>query len=301
MQKTAQKTAFTAASWMVGSAFCSALMVIMVRFVDTSISVPQMIFMRNGFGVLMFLPFILVKGKSFFSTKRLKNHFYRSLSGVFAMLIFFYCIRKMELPVVVAITYTVPLFSSIMAYYYFNDRPGIQRICAMVVGFIGVLIVIRPGFEGFTPLSFLMVLCSIFWAVSGILIKDLGKTEQPLIITFYLTLFMTLLTFPIMLFFGWTSPSFESTMWIIGIAFVSVVLQYCLSNALAIADISFLYAFDYTRLIFVSLFAYFIFNEVVDAPTIIGSSIIIISAVYTTYRESKKGKKRVVPATSSGL
>lgn len=296
-----QKSSLTAATWMVASAFCSAIMVIMVRFVDTEISVPQMIFMRNGFGVLMFLPFMIIKGKSFFQTRRLKNHFYRALSGVFAMLIFFYCIRKMELPVVVAITYTVPLFSSIMAYYYFNDRPGLQRTISIFLGFIGVMIVIRPGFEGFTPLSLLMVLCSIFWAISGILIKDLGKTENPLVITFYLTTFMTILTFPLIFIFGWVTPSFDSTMWIVGIALASVVLQYCLSNALAMADISFLYAFDYTRLIFVSVFAYFIFHEVVDAPTIFGSSIIISSAVFSAYRETKKAKKRVVAATSTNL
>jgi drug/metabolite transporter (DMT)-like permease len=296
-----QKTSSKAALWMVSSAFCSAVMVILVRFVDKEISVPQMIFMRNSFGVLMFLPFFMVKGKSFFSTKRLKNHFYRAISGVFAMLIFFYCIREMKLPVVVAITYTVPLFSSIMAYYYFNDRPGVQRVISIFIGFIGALIVIRPGFDGFTPLSLLMVVCSILWAISGILIKDLGKTEQPLIITFYLTFFMSLLTFPLLFIFGWVTPSFESTMWILGIAAASIILQYCLSKALSMADISFLYAFDYTRLIFTSLFAYLIFNEVVDAPTVVGSSIIIISAVYTTYRESKKAKNRVVSPTSAGL
>jgi drug/metabolite transporter (DMT)-like permease len=294
-----QKTSINAALWMLFSAFCSALMVIMVRFVEKEVSVAQMIFLRNVFAFMMFMPFVAVKGFGSFKTKRLKNHLYRALSGVFAMLILFYCIREMKASTVVAITYTTPIFASLMAYYKFQDRPGVHRIISIIIGFIGVMIVIRPGLDGFTPLSLLMLLCSFFWAVSSILIKDLGRTEQPATITFYLTMYMSLITMPIVFFWnGWVTPSFESIMWIVGIAVVSNLLQYSLAKALAMAEMSFIYPFDYARLIFTSILTFIIFHEVLDMPTVVGSIIIIASAVYTAYRESKKGKVEVKSASN---
>lgn len=289
-----QKNSINAALWMVFSTLCSATMIIMVRFVEKEVSVAQMIFLRNIFASMMFIPFVAFKGYSFLKTKRLKNHLYRALSGVIAMMIFFHCIREMKASTLVAITYTTPIFASLMAYYKFHDKPGVHRIASIVLGFAGALIVIRPGLDGFTPLSLLMLVCSFFWALSSILIKDLGKTELPGTITFYLTIYMSLITLPIVFFVeGWKNPSMESILWIVGIALVSNLLQYSQAKALAMADMSFVYPFDYTRLIFTSIFTFIIFHEIVDLPTVLGSVVIIGSAVYTAYRESKKGKVEV--------
>jgi drug/metabolite transporter (DMT)-like permease len=217
----------------------------------------------------------------------LKAHIIREVSGIVAMSMLFYAITKMNLALGTAITFAAPLFTAVIAWFVFNDRPDKHKICALVIGFFGCIIVIRPGLEGFNPYSILMFGAAIFWGVNGILVKKLGATEHPLKIIFYQTFFMIFLSLPLA-WLVWKSPTPDQIYVVIVIALVSNVLQYTLAKALSLTQFSVILPFDYTRLIFTAIIAYYSFGETVDEFTIIGSLVIMSSAIYTAVRERRK-------------
>ncbi len=213
----------------------------------------------------------------------------RSCSGMISMLAFFYAISKMNLSVVTSLSFTAPLFTAVLAYFLFKEKLGKNRLIGLIMGFVGVLIVVRPGFEGFNPLSLIVIFSAVFWAISGIVIKTLLKTEKPIVITFYMTIFMTIFSAPVA-FSYWGNPSSEDMMWVFGIAVTSNILQYTLAKSLSLVDITFTLPFDFSRLIYTSVIAYFAFGEVLDIPAAIGAVIIILSAIFTAYKESRTRK-----------
>lgn len=164
-----------------------------------------------------------------------------------------------------------------------------HRMLGLGLGFVGVLVVMRPGFEGFNPLSMIVIFSAVFWAISGIVIKTLLRTEKPIVITFYMTIFMTIFSAPFAYAF-WGDPSAEDFIWVFGIALTSNILQYTLAKSLSMVDITFTLPFDFSRLIYTSIIAYFAFGEVLDIPATIGAVIIIFSAILTAYHESRTRK-----------
>lgn len=275
--------------WLNISCLASGVMVNMVRHVSADLTAPEIIFFRNIFAFLMFIPLLFYKGLSYFKTSKIKLHLIRSTTGVISMMAFFHAIAMMNLSVVTALSFTAPLFTAILAYYIFKEKMDAHRKIGLLVGFLGVLIVLRPGFEGYSHISLLVLFSAVFWAISGIVIKTLLATEKPIAITFYMTFFMTFFSAPLA-FMNWNNPSSENLIWVFGIALVSNILQYTLAKGLSLVDITFSIPFDFTRLVYTSGIAYFAFGEVLDIPAAIGAMIIIFAAVYAGYRESRSHK-----------
>lgn len=280
---------YQAIFWANLSSIASAIMVNIVRHVSVEINVAEIIFLRNIFAFLMFLPIVIYVKPQTFKTEKIKLHMLRSVTGVIAMMAFFYSISKMNLSLVTAISFTAPLFMAIISYFFLNDKFGKHRTISLLIGFVGALIVIRPGFSGYNEYSLIVVFAAVFWAFSGVLIKKLSNTDSPLSITFYMTMFMIIFSGPIAWYF-WQTPTYENLFWIFLIAAASNILQFSLAKSLSLVDMSVMLPVDFTRLIYTSIIAYFIFGEVMDIPAFIGSVVIINSAVYTAYRQNKNSK-----------
>lgn len=276
--------------WANLSSIASGFMVVWVRTVSESLPVIEIIFLRNVFAFLMFIPLVIYNGGvEFLKTSKIFLHFLRGLSGVVAMVALFFSISKLNLTIVTSLTYTAPLFTAILAYFVFNDRLTKAKILSLFIGFLGVLIILRPGFDSFDPLFLLVIFATFFWAISGILIKQMSKTDHPIVITFYMTIFMMLLTAPFM-FFVWKTPNAEHLVYIFLIAVASNILQFSLAKALSLVDISVILPVDFTRLIYTMILAYIAFNERPDLTALIGAIIIITAAFYSTYKENTRSK-----------
>ena len=276
--------------WGVFSCFCSGIMVNMVKHVSVGMSTVEIIFFRNVFAFLMFMPIIAYTGFATFRTRKIKTHILRSTTGLISMLIFFFAISKMNISVVTAMSFTAPLFTAILAAYIFKDKMNIHQMFALFVGFVGVLIVARPGTESFNPISFLVLISAVFWALSSIIIKKLSETEKPIVTTFYMTFFMIIFSAPMALY-NFKQPDLEQYFWVFGIALTSNFLQYGLSKSLTYADLSVLLPFDFTRLIFGATIAYFMFGEKMDVNAGLGSIIIVAAAFYTAITERRRVRK----------
>lgn len=276
--------------WGLVSCLFSGIMVNMVKHVSVNLGTAEIIFSRNIFAFMMFIPIIIYKGLPHFKTNKIGLHLLRSSTGLTSMMIYFYTLSKMNISVVTALSFTAPLYTAILAVYFFKDKMNIHQIFALFVGLIGVIIVARPDSANFNPLSFLVLLCTLFWALSGIIIKKLSETESAMQTTFYMTFFMMIFSAPLA-FMNWKMPTNGEFTWLFCIALASNILQYSLAKSLELADFSVVLPFDFTRLIFSAGIAYIVFHEQMDINAIIGSVVILASAFYAALNERRKIRK----------
>lgn len=272
--------------WMLSSCFWFSVMAVTIRYLSIYLHPFALLFYRNLFALLLMLPILMQAGGSAFFTTRLKTHFWRGLLGVIGMLLFIIALAKIPTTRAIALSFTAPLFTTIAAMIFLKEKVGIHRWAALVVGFMGTLVILRPGFAVFDYMSLIMIAATTIWALSGVFIKKLSETELPQTMVFYLTLLSIPLSFPLLLL-QWQVPSLHDVIGLMGLGMVSNIAQYSMFRAYAKTQVTILMPVDFSRLIFVTVLSYFIFGEVLDMWTAIGAMIIILSSVYISRREAR--------------
>lgn len=249
------------------------------------------VFFRSIFSFLMLIPFMVKhKIENIFTKPKWHLYIARSCNGLVVMLLWFYILSIIELPIATAMSFTTPIFTVLLAILIFDEKVGVRRWCAMIIGFIGVVIILRPGTDMFEPKTLMVLICAAGWAISNIIIKSLTKTESPQQIVFYMSLFIAPMSLPFALFF-WEWPNLEQIFWLLMMSLAANFAQTCLSISYSKAEMKIVQPFDFSRLIFASVFAYYIFDEKLDIWTFLGALIIILSTIYITYRENRHKKQ----------
>ena len=269
------------------SCFFVSVMVGLVRQLSTTgLHFTQILMMRSFFALLLMSPLIIKSNGKILQTNNLKLHFLRSSTGFIAMLSWFYVVTQITLPQAVSITFTVPIITTLAAVMILNESVNVRLYLSLFLGFCGVLIIIRPGFNDLHFAHFISLLSTIIWAISNVFTKKLSKTEGANTITIYLSIIILFLSIPI------TLPNFqnmnlEQLTWLFFLGLSSNLVHITLSSSFKIADLSLLQPFDFSRLIFTSLIAYFAFSELIDFYTIIGSIVIIFAAFYANVKRGQ--------------
>lgn len=267
--------------------FWFSVMTNLVRFTSLEISVFMIVFLRNIFSLPMVATWLYKPGREVLKTKHIKLHAIRGFVAITAMSLWFFSVSKMNIPEAVALSFTTPLFTAIIAVLILKEKIGIHRTAALFIGFAGVLLITRPDAANLNFFTITVLITTVLWAISNTIAKKASKEDSPKTIVFYLTLFMIPPSIPLAVFF-WETPSFYEVSLIAVIALVSNLSHLALSNALSKTDITVVLPFDFNRLIFSSIFAYFLFADKLTFWTIIGALIILTSSVYIAYRESKR-------------
>jgi len=255
-----------------------------VRYLSTDLHPFQIAFFRNALGAVLLTPLILRSGGRLFATQHFNQHLLRALINVVAMLMFFYALSVTPLAVVQALSFTAPLFATILAVFLLQERVRLRRWAAIMVGFVGVMIILRPGVQ---PLDFgmlLVLLSAALWALTMIIIKRLSNTDSPLTITVYVTFFLSVFSLPPALWF-WTWPSSWQWGWLTMTAVSGTLAQWCMAKAFTYADTTIVLPFDFAKIIWGAALGYYFFAEYVDAYTWIGAIVIFSGACYVAYRE----------------
>jgi drug/metabolite transporter (DMT)-like permease len=222
-------------------------------------------------------------------TQRLSVHVWRALIGVAAMLLWFSALAVLPLAQAVALNFTVPLFATAGAALFLGEVVRVRRWSATIVGFVGVLVIVRPGFAEVSPAALLPVLAAVVMAVSTLVVKSLARTEQPAAIVFYMTLLMTPLSLPPALFV-WQTPSWSALGWMGLVAVVANASHILMTRAYGVADASAVLPFDYTRLPFTAAIGYLAFAEVPDLWTWVGAAVIAAATFYIAQREAAQAR-----------
>lgn len=183
--------------------------------------------------------------------------------------------------------FTAPLFATLGAVFFLHEIVRFRRWFAILFGFIGTLIILRPGLQIITPEALYILIGAIFVAGGFMLVKILSKTESPTTMVLFMALFLTPLSL-IPALFVWVWPSPEAWIWLIIVGTTATCGHLLFNRAFAVTDVTAVLPFDYCRLIFAAGIGLFMFNEMPDMWTWIGGSVIFSSTIYIANRESKK-------------
>lgn len=251
----------------------------------------QIAFLRNVCALAFMLPWLMHHGTTALRTPRLSLHLWRAAIGLCAMLTWFSAVAYLPLAEAVALNFTAPLFATAGAALILGEVVRARRWTATAVGFLGMLIILRPGFTEFTPLMTLPVIAACFMACSVLIVKSLSRTEAPAAIVLYMNLLLTPLSL-LPAVFVWRWPTLTELALGIFIGGCAALAHNAFTRAFKLADASAILPFDYARLPFVALIGFFLFAERPDIWTWVGAAVIAGAAIYIAHRESQVARER---------
>ena len=261
-----------------------------VRHVTQSIHPFEAAFFRNLFGLLVLAPSFITHGWRPLRTRRLGLHCARAALNVVAMLSFFYALSITPVVLVQALAFTSPLFTVVLAVLLLGERIRARRLTAIVVGFAGALLIIRPGVQPFELGPALVLASAAVWGYVVILIKSLSRTDSAVTITAYMVLLMSPMTLVCALFV-WTWPSGEELAVLVAVGVAGTLAQMCMTQSLRLAETTVVLPFDFTKLVWGALFAWLLFGELIDAWTLAGALVIFSGGLYVAYRERQLARR----------
>ncbi|MBX2832073.1 MAG: DMT family transporter [Rhodospirillales bacterium] len=279
----------------------AAIFSVFVRLATEHIDPLQAVFFRNFFGLILIAPLAFRSGLAPLKTTRLPMFCLRAVLSMGAMSFWFSSLAYLPLAEATTLNFTVPLFGTILAAIFLGERVRQYRVAALLVGFCGVLIIIRPGAETMQMASLLPIGAAICMASAGLTIKSLARTEKPTTIILYMMALTTPMTL-IPALFVWQTPSIDALLLMAAGAFMANITQICNTNAFRVYDYGFVIGFNYLRLPFVLIIALVMFGEVPEIWLLPGAGLIIGSALYIARREAKLNRiKRGLSAAASDL
>lgn len=266
--------------------FCFASMDGMLRHITTELHPFQTVFLRSVFGLLILSPWLLRTGLDALKTQRPGLHVCRGFSSVFGFTLWVVALSLIPLAEATALSFSMPIFATLGGALILREAVGRNRWLAVLVGFIGVLVIIRPGIAIIQPGALVALVAAAGFAASALITRKLSATEAPFTVVFYVSLFMSIVTLGMSLPV-WRPPSLE----MLGVAAASgalgTIAQLCLVRAYGAADVSVIVPFDFVRLVFVTLIGFFVFAQAPDVWTWLGAILIVGANTLATHRESR--------------
>ena len=294
-QENNSKVFFTppvlAVFFMIFSGFFATTMHCLIRFATEDHHPFEVAFFRTIFVLIIFLPLVARNGISSLKSNNIKLQTFRAIVGSVAMLCMFFGLSITELAKATALMFTVPIFATILAILFLKEIVGIRRWLAMIVGFTGAVIVLRPDVElGFGPL---LILCaSLMWSSSMLMAKTLTKTDSISSITFWQAAGLIPATF-ILAVPVWQWPNLSQLFMFLMIAIAGTLVHWFLNEALKRAEISALLPLDYLRLIWSVSMGFIFFNELPHAGLWFGAALILGASTYIGIRQAQKKKEEL--------
>ena len=273
-------------------------MAITIRYASHQLHPFEVAFFRNVFGLLFALPLLYRTGLGILRTDRLPLYFLRCAMGLVSMLAGFWAIAHLPLAQAVALSYSTPLFVTIFAVFALGEVVRVRRWSAVLAGFVGVLVIVRPGTDAFTTASLVAVLAAALSGAVTISIKFLSRSDPANTIVLLTTLLWVPLSLPAALTV-WQWPSASTWPWLVLIGMLGTGGQFFWTHALRLADASVLAPFSYLQLVIVAVLAWIAFGEAPDAWTAGGAAIVIGASLYIARREAKLARQRRAEAIAA--
>ncbi len=256
----------------------------------------EVLFFRGFFGLLPTY-FLIPKNKlkTFYITERSKEHLFRCLMGLMALIAIVIALRELPLAVVVSLSYAAPLFITVLSIFLLSEKVGVFRWLAVLIGFVGVIIIAEPGFKGMNYLYFLPLIFCIGMAFVTITIRKLSTTEPIWLISIFFTITISiagLATIPM----GWIMPNFQDFILLALIGVTGGSANLFLTQSYKLSEVSLVAPLKYLALIFAIIFGYLIWNEIPTVKTLIGASLVVLASLIIFRREIYHKQK--IPSTT---
>jgi drug/metabolite transporter (DMT)-like permease len=279
-----------AATLMLTSTVFFGLMAVTIRLASTTLSTFEIAFFRNLFGLLALLPLLRYSASGVFRTRQLPRYFVRSAIGIGSMLCGFWAIGHLPMAQAISLSYSTPLFVTIAAVIWLGEVVRRRRWTAVILGFIGVLVIVRPGTEGFSAGSLVAIAAAVLSSVVAIQIKQLSRVDPPDTIVFYTYAFWVPLSF-VPALFAWQWPQGIEWLWLVAIGVFGTGGQLFWTRALKLGEVSALTPISFMQLPLVTGLAWLLFDEGVSHWTVAGALIIFGANGYIAHREAQLSRR----------
>ncbi|RLK55676.1 putative membrane protein [Stenotrophomonas rhizophila] len=293
-------TPLRAAMLMLGSTLAFGLMAIAIRYATRYVPTQEVAFFRNAFGLLALLPMLIRPGSAPLKTQQLPRYFLRSAIGLASMLCAFWAIGHLPISQAISLSYSTPLFVTIAAVLWLGETVRMRRWAAVIIGFIGVLIIVRPGSTTFTPGTLVAVGAAVLSSLVAIQIKQLTRVDSADTVVFYTYVFWVPLSL-VPALFVWVWPTGLAWVWLVATGVLGTLGQLLWTRALRLGEVSALTPISFMQLPLVSLLGWLLFNETLDRWTVIGAGIILGANAYIAHREAvlaRRAKSQAVTAAA---
>ena len=247
-------------------------------------------FLRFFFGFLIITPYILKTKFKVFNTTNLKIHILRSALNLPAMLLGFAALAMLPLEKMTAIHFIVPIIVTILAVIFLKEKIYLYRSLALVMGFLGMLIILRPGIIDISIGIYMALISSLIWSVVIILTKKVSKDDSAITILSHQYVYMSLFSFPLVIYF-WDQPSLKTIIFILCAAMSGTILHIALNHAYKLVDVTMTQPYSFLGLVVSSIIGYFVFSDKPDFYTWLGASVIFCGVLLISYRELQLNKE----------
>ena len=269
---------------------------VFVRFLSSEMHAVEIIFHRSLIATAVLLAWFYWRDITRLRTRVFKSHVGRAALNFAGMALWFQAIVAMPLAEATALHFTLPLYTVIFAALFLGERVGWRRWSATAVGFLGALIVLRPGAVPVSSEAMMVLASAAFYGGAVVMIKLLTRTDAALPIAFYSNLLMGAIAL-VPTVFLWQGPALADMPMLLALAFIGTAAPYCFTRALANLDASVVAPLDFLRLPFTAFAAWLIFTEVPDRWTWVGAVVIFGSTTYVARREARlKERERAASA-----
>jgi drug/metabolite transporter (DMT)-like permease len=273
--------------WMVLGTFAFAAMIILVRKTSQTFSAFEIAFWRAAFGLVFMAPWLARVGLAGFRTQRAGSHAIRNVFHLIGIVTWYYAVSRINLSEGIALQFTVPLFTIGLAVLLLGERVDARRWIATLVGFAGVLVILRPGFAVIDVVALVTLLSAAFYAVSNVYTKFIVRTDSPDVVVFYMNLMQLPLALALAVAAGWTTPGWADLPWLAAVAASATLAHYLLTLAFREADASVMIPIDFLKLPWVAALAFIFFDEVPAVWGWLGGLIVFGSTYYIVRREAR--------------
>jgi len=266
-----------------------SIMVIFIRKASENLHILEIVFFRNLLAFIVMLPILKSIGIAAIKMKNTKLFFIRGFFGAIGMIAGFTCLTLIPLAQATAISFSQPLFITIGATIFLGEIIKARRIAAIIVGIIGMLIIVQPGFNSLSFGIILAIISALALSVNALIVKKLTLTDTPHTIIIWMVIMLIPITFipaiPV-----WEWPTFETWLYLWGIAILGTLAHFSWTKSYAIAEITSLEPIGFIKLPIMALFGWMIFSEIPGTWTWVGGLIIFMSTIYISHREAKAAK-----------
>ena len=277
---------------MMGAAASFTIMTALKRVIAQEIHPFEIGFFPTITNLILMVPFVLRTGPTVFQTENHKFYALRGLIGVAFVMSYFSGAAMIPVSDSQALIFTSPLFAAVLVVVFLGEKIRARRIAALGIGFVGAIIILRPGFDAMNLGAVLILIGAMTNGDSNALVRYTTRKDHPDTAVLFLMLYVTpLIALPTV--FVWVTPSWEQLSFLLAIGFFATLNQRFLSRAFAAADATAVLPYDFSRLPFAALIGWFVFSELPDFWVWVGGAIIFAASIYIAHREALASRREI--------
>ncbi len=276
-----------AAFWMGGTLLSFSAMAVGGRELSAELNTFQILFFRSLVGLAVVIALAARSGWAPMRTRRPGWHVLRNVAHFGGQFGWFYGLALIPLAQVFAIEFTIPIWTLVLATVFLRERLTGARVASVALGFAGMLVILRPGLEGFSPAALAVLAGALGYAISYIFTKKLIATDAPLAVLFWMTLVQLPLGF-VPALASWVWPSVHLWPWLVVVGVTALTAHYCLSRALALADAMVVVPMDFLRLPLIAVIGALAYGEPLEWAVFAGAAIMVAGNLLNLRAERRR-------------